>query len=78
MGWGETAVNAERRRRLIALGELHDRWVRENAASTSAHFDPSGRKTGSDYNQHHVDLDADGAAQDDFHEQAMRIIEGRP
>lgn len=70
-------MNAERRRRLVALGELHDRWARDNLASASGRFDPSWRPEGSDYNQHHVDVDADGTAQDRFHEEAMRIVKGQ-
>lgn len=69
-------MNEERRRRLIALGELHDRWVADNLAAASDRFDPSSRPEGSDYNQHHVDVDAPGEALDRFDEQAMRIVRG--
>lgn len=59
---------------MIALGELHAEWVADNLEAASRNFDPSGRKEGSDYNQHHVDLDADGDAQDRFFDEAMRIM----
>src|SRR5688572_7073446 len=71
-------MSAERRQKLIALGELHDRWVADNLASAGKAFDPSGRKDGSDYNQHHIDVDADGAAQDEFDRQALAILRDGP
>lgn len=66
----------ERRRKLIALGEFHDRWVDDNIADASVRFDPSAHEEFRDYNLHHVDLDADGAAQDEFGRQAMAILRG--
>lgn len=69
-------MNAARRAKLIAIGELHDQWVTKNLESAGAAFDSSGRKEGSDYNLHHVDLDADGKARDEFVAAAMKILNG--
>lgn len=67
-----TAMDPERRRRLVALGELHDAWeVRSRAAAT---FDPSGRPPHSDYNLHYVDLAAARTAEDEFHAAARQIF----
>lgn len=75
MDGGEDPVT--RAERLRALGELHDRWVADNLAAASECFAPQGRKAGSDYNQHHVDLDAPVEAQDEFDRQAMAILRGQ-
>jgi len=64
-------MNPDRRRRLIALADWHQEWVEANLARASAEFDSRGRKPGSDYNQHHVDVDADD---DEFHAEARRIL----
>lgn len=69
-----TDMDPERRRRLVALGQLHDQWSREQEAAAAAAFDSSARPAGSDYNQHHVDVDAAGAAEDAFHARARRIM----
>ncbi len=51
--------------KLNALADLHAEWVAANAEA--AGFDPAGRKRdGGDYPLHHVDLDAEQAAMDDF------------
>jgi len=65
----------KRRERLAQLAQLHDEWVDDNLESAGADFDSSGRVADSDYNQHHVDVDASGEAQDDFHQQAAQIFE---
>ncbi|WP_091639531.1 hypothetical protein [Micromonospora pallida] len=65
-------MNPERRRRLVALGEWHREWTARHESSTP--FDPSSRPEGSDYAQHHVTLDADGAAQDEFFARANHIM----
>lgn len=54
----------ERVDHLNALAELHDGWVAGNA--DAAGFDPKDRPAKSDYNIHHVDLDPDPKAADDF------------
>lgn len=59
-----------------ALAELHSRWVAANLESASARFDPAARPERTDYPEHHVDLDADPVALDDFDEQAMAILGG--
>ena len=65
-------MHPERRRRLVALGEAHRRWVA--AAEPRAGFDPAGRPAGSDYAQHHVDVDADPVDEDAFHAEARQIM----
>ncbi|WP_243707581.1 hypothetical protein [Micromonospora sp. KC606] len=60
-------------RRLQELGELHREWVAETA--DAAGFRPEEHPTpGSDYNLHHVDLDAPGPAQDEFHRRARQVM----
>lgn len=65
-------MSPERRARLVALGELHDRWV--PAALPDAGFRPDTRPAGSDYQQHYADLDAAPADEDAFHRQARAIM----
>jgi hypothetical protein len=67
-------MNAARRAKLAALADLHDMWVTKNTEAASAAFDPKGRPAKSVYNQHHVDLDADGAAQDRYAAGAARVL----
>lgn len=64
-----------RREKLSAINRMHTEWVRANLAEGSKAFDPSGRKTGSDYNQHHVEIDAGGQAQDRFEQDARSILD---
>lgn len=52
--------------KLRAVADVHESWVLGNQARVSEGFDASGRKDDSDYNLHHVDIDADGAAEDAF------------
>ncbi|MFG3709205.1 hypothetical protein ACGF7U_31365 [Micromonospora sp. NPDC047670] len=67
-----TAMDPERRRRLVALGDLHREWADRHEKSTP--FDPDNRPQDSDYNQHHVDVDADAAATEEFVRRADRIM----
>lgn len=67
-----TDMSAERRARLVALGELHRTWVA--GATKTAAFRPEGRPAGSDYNQHNADVDATAAREDAFHRQAREIM----
>lgn len=62
-------MTPERKARLIALGALHDEWVA--TVLPASPFNPVGRKTGSDYNLHYVDLEADD---DEFHRRAADIF----
>lgn len=64
----------ERVARLTALTDLHDQWVAANA--DSAGFDPKGRPKKSDYNIHHVDLDADPTAAAEFAAAAAKLFQG--
>lgn len=65
-------MDPELRRRLVALGEWHDRWAA--AAEATAQFRPERHPAGSDYNEHYVDLEADPVLQDAFHAGARRIM----
>ncbi|MFI6162250.1 hypothetical protein ACIA59_20190 [Micromonospora haikouensis] len=65
-------MDPERRRRLVALGDLHREWAEKHDTSTP--FDPDGRPQGSDYNQHHVDVEAAAADEADFVRRADRIM----
>lgn len=60
-------------RRLQALGEAHREWVAENA-DTAGFYPEDHPIPGSDYNLHHVDLDAQTEAQDEFYHRARRIM----
>jgi len=62
----------ERIERLAALASLHDQWVADTAET--AGFDPAGRPKKSDYNIHHVDLEATPEAGDDFTRKASKIF----
>ncbi|WP_307934443.1 hypothetical protein [Salinispora arenicola] len=65
--------SAARVRRLTELGQWHRNWVARHA--DNAGFHPDEHPTpGSDYNLHHVDLDASLAAQDEFHARARQIM----
>jgi hypothetical protein len=65
-------MTPERRARLVALGELHDKWV--DHALPDATFDPESRPAGSDYQQHYADLDAAAADQDAYQRQARKVM----
>lgn len=65
-------MDPERRRRLLALSDWHREWSARNQAAASQAFQP--RAAASDYNVHHVDVDASGAAEDEFHARAMQIM----
>jgi hypothetical protein len=67
--------NQERIDHLNALATLHDEWVAANA--DGAGFDPKGRPARSDYNIHHVDLDATPEAADDFAAKAAALLPRR-
>jgi hypothetical protein len=60
-------MTPERRARLRALAELHDQFVVDQLAVSP--FDPAG--SGSDYNIHYVDLEADT---DEFHRRAEQLL----
>ncbi|MGC5664936.1 hypothetical protein ACN261_31600 [Micromonospora sp. WMMD723] len=65
-------MDPERRRRLVALGDWHREWA--DRTETSTPFTPDDQPAGSDYNQHHVDVDATAAAQGEFVRRADRIM----
>ncbi len=57
---------------LDKLADLHTTWV--EGAADDAGFEPVGRKRGSDYNVHHVTLDATPEAMDQFHADAAKLF----
>jgi hypothetical protein len=59
-----TRPSPERRRRLTAVAEAHHQWTLEQLPRTDVPFRP--RDENSDYNLHHLDVEADGAAEDDL------------
>jgi hypothetical protein len=69
------AVDPEvQRERGRALWDLHYEWSGEQIAAGVDGPVPSGRKPGSDYNQHVPDLEASGQAMDEFHNAARKIM----
>ena len=66
------AVRQERSR---ALQAAHADWAARQIAAGVDGPTPPDRKEPSDYNQHVPDLEADGAALDEFWDQAAAIIE---
>jgi hypothetical protein len=62
---------AARQRKLAALA---DKWTAEQIAAGVDGPVPDGRRSGSDYNQHVPAMDAPGAAQDEFHTAAAKIM----
>lgn len=68
-------MNPARAAKLRAIREAHDTWVGEHTEAVGARFDPAAHpKPGSDYNQHHVDIDADGAQLDEFADAVTRAL----
>ena len=65
-----------RAEKLRELARVHDEWVGDHLED--APFHPEGRPEGSDYNQHHVDVDAGGAAEDDFTQRTAHIFSVAP
>lgn len=70
-------VDPERAERMRQLNLLHTAWV-DGQQRADVPFEPNGRPTGSDYNEHTPDLEADAKAQDDFAAAAARILAGVP
>lgn len=72
------SVDPERLRRLSALDKLEEEWSRrhEKDQDIVAAFDPTKWGPGSDYNLHHVIMDASGAALDEFDQMARKILRG--
>jgi hypothetical protein len=63
----------DRIRRLRELAEWHDEWVKKWADRAGFHPQEHPRQD-SDYNLHHVDLDAPPEAQQEFYERAQQIM----
>ncbi|MEV1206116.1 hypothetical protein [Microbispora rosea] len=74
-----TRPSAERIARLAELADLHTDWERRHL--DQAAFRPEGRKQGSDYQQHYLDVNPPTSAEDEFHrlaEQVMGISDTTP
>lgn len=69
-------MTPERKAKLAAIANLHDQWVTRNLPSAGENFDPSGYRGNTCYPSHHVDIDADPGAQDEFHAAATKILNG--
>jgi hypothetical protein len=61
-------MNAQQQR---AIFELHNTWVQSEVAD---HAWPTPPDAPLDYNQHAVDMGAEGAAMDRFHDRAREIL----
>jgi hypothetical protein len=66
-----TRPSAERIARLAELADLHTDWERRHL--DQAEFHPEGRKDGSDYQQHYLDVNPPTSAEDEFHRLARAI-----
>ncbi|GII87072.1 hypothetical protein Ssi03_50620 [Sphaerisporangium siamense] len=64
--------SAARIARLAALAAAHDAWVAERLPG--AEFRPEGRRPGSDYNQHYLDVNPSADAEDDFQRRARQAM----
>ena len=63
----------ERTERLLALNRARHAWIkRVLARARELPFEP--RPGGSDYNIHTVDIEADGDAEDEFADEAAKIM----
>lgn len=67
-------VSEARRERSRRLYDLHTRWVAEQLARGVDGPAPPGSPDPTDYNQHFVDMEADGEAMDAFHDEARCIM----
>lgn len=69
------AVDPEtQRQRARDLSAWHDEWSGQQIADGVDGPVPDDRPDPSDYNQHYPDMEADGAAQDEFHTRARQIM----
>jgi len=62
--------------RLRALHALHSAWVGTVLDEDETGFHPDEHPEHSDYNLHTADIDADGAAEDEFATAAAEIMGG--
>lgn len=64
-----------RREKLRALREEHDKWALDNEEDAARRFFPDDHpRPGSDYNLHNIDIGASAAAQDAYAATAARIL----
>lgn len=63
----------ERARRLRELADWHNEWVAKWASRAGFHSEEHP-KPGSDYNLHHVLLDAPAEAREEFYQRADEIM----
>lgn len=59
-------------RRSAEIAQAHSEFVDANADEVP--FEPEGRPVGSDYPLRYVDIEASGAALDEFHNRVRRIL----
>jgi len=72
-------VNPARAAKLRAIRDTHDAWVDSNAEAAGARFNPAAHpKPDSDYNQHNVDIDADGEQLDAFADAVAQALAPPP
>lgn len=64
-----------RRARSRAIASVHQAWVAEQLAAGVDGSTPADRPESSDYSQHVPDLEASGAALDDFHARVREIAQ---
>jgi molybdopterin-guanine dinucleotide biosynthesis protein len=62
----------ERRRRLAAIAAAHHEWALQQLQRDDVPFRPRGND--SDYNLHHLDIEADGQAEDDLQAAVQRHL----
>lgn len=60
------------------LVDVHLAWTDQQLAAGDLPFHPDEHPQGSDYNQHHVELEADGAALDDLAVASALALRQRP
>lgn len=68
------AVSSTRAARQAALAAWHAEWFARQVASGVDGPVPADRPVPSDYNVHFPDIEAPGAAQDEFHVRAREIM----
>jgi hypothetical protein len=61
-------ISEARRRKLQAEADAHAQWASEHAAHPMDPAKAAARKPGSDYNQHHLDVDPPDGAEDRYGE----------
>lgn len=71
-------MTVSRSEKLRAVADAHASWVNRHLGPVSSQFDPARFGQGSEYQLHHVDVDADGAAEDEFAAEVERLLSASP